>query len=74
MSLEKRIKDEKPPLGSWVLCEYKPGEKSWGSYQVLFYGYHGTFPAPAFWFYDLVVPDTKLESFQIIEITDSPKI
>ena len=42
MSLEKRIKDEKPPLGSWVLCEYKPGEKSWGSYQVLFYGYHIT--------------------------------
>lgn len=36
MSLEKRIEDEKPPLGSWVLCQYKPGQKSWGSYQVLF--------------------------------------
>lgn len=74
MSLEKRIENEMPPLGSWVLCKYKPGCKDWGSYQVLFYGYHGTFPAAAFWLYDLLIPKDKIESFQIIEITESTKI
>lgn len=66
MSLEKRIENEMPPLGCWVLCKYKPGYTNWCPYQVLFYGYHGTFPSSAFWLYDLLIPKDKIESFQII--------
>lgn len=53
-------KDGYPAPGKFCLVEVDRVKSQWSKYHVYFYGYNKPFPNPAFWLYDVIIPDKQI--------------